>query len=146
MWRPNIRNRTFDWMGEQFAPLIDKGHFLGHSPIGFQKHNLPPVNLKQNGHLFEMEVSVPGFKKEELEIVVKDDILTIRGEKKEKKKEVSNYILEEFDTSSFERRFRLDQGIGHEKITAKYDNGLLLITFDDVPKEEEKLYQEVEVH
>ena len=145
MWRPNIRNHTFDWMGEKFAPLIDRDHFLGHSAIGNLKHNIPLVNFKKEGYLFEMEVAVPGFAKDELEILVKDDILTIKGEKRGKKMETSQYILEEFDTDSFERRFRLGEGIGHEKITARYENGLLVISFSDVPKEEEKMYQEVEV-
>lgn len=147
MWRPKISNHTFDWMGEKFSPLIDKEHFLGHSPIGYQKWNLPAVNVVKKGNLFEMEIAVPGFRKDELEVIVKDDILTIRGEKSAKNGQSDTvYILEEFNKDSFERRFRLGQGIGHEKIEAVYENGLLKLSFIDVPKEAEKEYQEIMVN
>ena len=132
-------------MGEKFAPMFDKDHFLGHSPIGVPKWKLPLVNLKKKGHLFEMELLIPGFEKEELEIIVQDDILTVKGEKSKKSSAASDYILEEFDVESFERRFRLDKGIGHEKIEAEYRNGVLKLTFIDVPKEKEVDYQEVAV-
>lgn len=93
-----------------------------------------------------MEVVVPGFKKEELEVSLQDDVLTIRGQKSypasEKKGE---YIMEEFDIDSFERKFKLARTIAHEKISAKYENGVLRLTFTDVPKEEEKAYQKVKV-
>lgn len=147
MWRPNLANRTFDWMGERFSPLIDKAHFLGHSPIGYPKWNLPAVNILKKGNLFEMEIAVPGFKKDELEVIVKDDILTICGEKKAKNgQKDARYILEEYNRDYFERRFRLGEGIGHEKIQAVYHEGLLKLTFTDVPKEAERDYQEVMIN
>ncbi|MCB0586866.1 MAG: Hsp20/alpha crystallin family protein [Phaeodactylibacter sp.] len=146
MWRAKIKNRSFDRMGEEYARLIDPNHFLGRSAFDIHYKNMPPVNIIQEGKLFEMEVIVPGFTKEELAVTVKDDILTIRGEKSvapEDKK--GEYILEEFGLDSFERKFKLARAIGHEKITAKYENGILRLTFIDVPKEEEKAYKKVAV-
>ena len=146
MWRAKIKNRAFDRMGEEYAKLIDPDHFLGRSAFDIHYKDMPPVNIIQEGKLFEMEVMVPGFRKEELEITVKDDILTIRGEKSTSKGEKkSKYILEEFDFDSFERKFKLAHAVGHEKITARYDNGILRLTFVDVPKEEEKAYKKVAV-
>lgn len=146
MWRPKLNNRTFDWMGEGFAPLIDRNHFLGRSPIGNPKWNIPAVNVLKKENLFEMEIAVPGFDKRELEVVVKDDILIIKGEKARKNGQLdAKYILEEFQRDAFERRFRLGQGIGHEHIHAVYENGILKLTFSDVPKEIEKIYQEIAV-
>ncbi|MCB9301985.1 MAG: Hsp20/alpha crystallin family protein [Lewinellaceae bacterium] len=147
MIRPPIKNRSFDRMGEKFATLIDPNHFLGRSSLDIHQHpHLPPVNILKKGLLFEMEVVVPGFKKEELEVSLQDDVLTIRGQKSypasEKKGE---YIMEEFDIDSFERKFKLARTIAHEKISAKYENGVLRLTFTDVPKEEEKAYQKVKV-
>ncbi len=133
-------------MGEEYARLIDPNHFLGKSAFDIHYKNLPPVNIIQEGKLFEMEVMAPGFGKDELEITVKDDILTIRGEKSTSKKEKGGkYIIEEFDFNSFERKFKLANAIGHEKITAKYDNGILRLTFIDVPEEEEKAFKKVAV-
>lgn len=149
MLRPNLRNRTFDWMGESWGPLVDPHHFLGRSPFDISWHldkKKPAVNVKKNGELFEMQVAVPGFAKEDIEITVKDDILTIRGEKKTMEKETeSDFVIKGFSTDSFERKFKLGKGIGHEKIKAKYENGVLTLTFIDVPTEKEKWYKKVEV-
>ena len=149
MLRANLKNRTFDWMGERWAPLVDPHHFLGRSPFDIPWHldkKKPAVNVKKNGELFEMQVALPGFAKEDIEITVKDDILTICGEKKTVEKEAeSDFVIKEFSTDSFERKFKLGKGIGHEKIKAKYENGVLTLTFIDVPTEEEKWYKKVEV-
>jgi len=146
MWRAKIKNRSFDRMGEEYAKLIDPNHFLGRSSFDIHYKDVPPVNIIQEGKLFEMEVMAPGFSKDELEITVKDDILTIRGEQSTSKKDKGGkYIVEEFDFKSFERKFKLANAIGHEKITAKYDNGILRLTFIDVAEEEEKAFKKVAV-
>ncbi|MEK7256143.1 MAG: Hsp20/alpha crystallin family protein [Bacteroidota bacterium] len=143
MFRPATRNHAFEWMGENYAPLIDTNHFMGRSLLGQKRRNMPAANIKRDENLYEMEVAVPGFGKEDLEISVKDDILTIRGERKRKVNQNSQFILEEFDLDTFERRFRLGQGIGHEKISAKLENGLLHLAFQDVPEMEEQDFQKV---
>lgn len=146
MWKNRLKNHTFDWMGERYAPFFDSDHFLGHSPIGNTKWNLPPVNVSQKDDRYVMEIFVPGFKKEELEVIADDDILTVRGEQQHKSSEKKDdYIIEEFDNRHFERRFRLANGIGHEKIEAKYEDGVLKIYFKDVPKAEERQFQKIEV-
>jgi len=134
-------------MGERFAPLVDTDHFLGRSAldIPWKKKN-PRVNIRQDGKIFEMEVAVPGFQKEELEIAVKKDVLSIRAEKRASEKENdSEFILEEFNFDSFERKFKLAKSISREKINAEYEKGILRLTFIEVPAEEEKELQEVEV-
>lgn len=133
-------------MGEKFASIIDPNHFLGRSSLDIHYHDLPPVNIRREGPLFEMEVLVPGFSKEEIDVTLHDDVLSIRGHKShssgEKKGE---YIMEEFEVDSFERKFKLARSIAHEKIAAKCENGVLKLTFTDVPEEEEKAYQKVKV-
>ncbi len=146
MLRPHI-NRAFDRMGETWAHKIDPEHFLGRSAFDLPwKKPKPAANIKKEGTFFELELAVPGFKKEEIEISVKNDLLTICG-KKSKSDAVfeSEYILEEFDFDSFERCFKLSPTISHEKITAKLENGVLRLTFTDVPKEQERAYQKVKV-
>ncbi len=149
MWRAKISNRAFDRMGERYARLIDPYHFLGRSAfdIPYDKDKMiPPVNIKKEGELFTLELAVPGFEKEEIKVILKNDRLTVKGEKStkgESKKE--GFILEEFDFNSFERTFKVAESIAHEKISAKLENGVLKITFVDVPEEEESAYQTVEV-
>ena len=55
------------------------------------------------------------------------------------------YILEEFKMDAFERSFRLDPSIAKEKITAEFKDGILTLTFIDVPKEEERERRLVEL-
>ena len=55
MWRANIKNRAFDWMGEEFARLIDRNHFLGRSAFDIPYRKKPPVNIIRVGKLYEME-------------------------------------------------------------------------------------------
>lgn len=146
MWRPNISNRAFDRMGERYSRLIDPYHFLGKSSfdIPWKSENLPAANIRVEDEIFHLELMVPGFKKEEITITLCDGILTVKGEKKEKEaKKSEGYILEEFRLDAFERCFRLDPSIAKEMITADYTDGLLTLTFIDVPKEEEKDRREV---
>lgn len=148
MWRAKISNRAFDRMGERYAHLIDPYHFLGRSAfeIPWNKDRLiPPANIKVDGELFTLELAVPGFTKEEIKVVLEDNVLIVKGEKSTKGTKDDGFILEEFDFSSFERKFKVADTIAHEKITAKLENGVLHLTFVDVPKEEEAAYQTVDV-
>ena len=147
MLRPNIKNRTFDWMGEKFAPIIDPHHFLGRSSIDpFWGKSRPWVNIKKNGKIYEMEIAVPGFDKKEITVRIDDDILTIKGQKKKlEEKSTSEFVLKEFEMDAFERKFRLAKNIGHEKVEAECKNGILKIIFIDVPEEEETKVKEVNV-
>lgn len=149
MWRPNINNRTFDRMGERYAHVIDPYHFLGRSSLEWphKKNFVPPINLRKSDQLFVLEIAVPGFTKEEIEITVNDDILKIRGEKVQKEASPDKeLILEEFNYDAFERSFKLAKGLGHEKINARLESGILSLEFIDVPETEEKMYQKVTVH
>ncbi|MDX1942674.1 MAG: Hsp20/alpha crystallin family protein [Saprospiraceae bacterium] len=147
MLRAKIRNRAFDRMGENFAHLIDPDHFLGRTAFDIPYHKeMPPANIRKEGKIFELELAVPGFTKDELEVIVKDGVLTIRGERsRSEHSETSQYILEEFNYNSFERSFRLAENVAQEDIVAKYENGLLKLTFIDVPEEEERNYRKVKV-
>jgi HSP20 family protein len=146
MWRPAVRNHAFDWMGERYAPLFDPDHFLGHNAFTFpyRKRNL--VNVKEKENLFELEVAVPGFAKNELNVTMENNVLIIKGEKKAKKAGTDEkYIIEQFDRDSFEKRYCLTREIAREQIKARYENGILYVTFTDVPKEEDKPAREVSV-
>lgn len=147
MFRAYIHNHSFDRMGERYARLIDGDHFLGRSAFDIHRpKKQPPVNVKKNGVFYELEVAVPGFDKDELAVFVKNDILTVTGEKSlSVEDKTDEYVQQEFEATSFERSFQLAPGFGREKITAVYQNGILRLTFYDVPPEEEKATQDVEV-
>lgn len=147
MQKLSLRNKSFGRIGDGYAPVIDHDHFLGHSAFQFPwKKDLkkPAVNLQQRGEEFVLEIAVPGFAKDELSVSIQDDLLLVRGQKKHAEKmEDVHYILEEFDTESFERRFRLSPTIMEDRIRAKYENGVLRLFFYESPDEDLSLKRDI---
>lgn len=87
-----------------------------------------PVNIKQTDKGFGIELSVPGYNKEEIQIEVENKILKIKGEHKVDSNENSeNYTRREFTKSSFERSFSLPTDIKEDEILASYNNGILTL-------------------
>ncbi|MGB7393419.1 MAG: Hsp20/alpha crystallin family protein [Pricia sp.] len=120
---PSLMNEIFkpDWFG------------------GMENNNggLPAVNIKENETGFELELAVPGRKKEDFNIEIDKDVLTISSEiKHDKETEEENYTRKEFGFSSFKRAFSLPETIDSEKIDANYEDGLLKFV---LPKKEEAL-------
>lgn len=102
-----------------------------------QDFRVPAVNIKENEKDFELELAVPGRKKDDFNIEVDNDILTISSEiSHEDEVKEENYTRREFGFSSFKRSFTLPETIDHSNIEAKYEDGLLKFT---LPKKEEAL-------
>ena len=99
--------------------------------------NVPAVNIKENDENFELELSVPGFEKDDFNIEVDDNVLTISSEvKSENETKEDTYTRREFSFSSFKRVFTLPETIDDGKINANYENGILRLS---LPKKEEAL-------
>ncbi len=98
--------------------------------------SLPAVNVKETDDDFVIEVAAPGMDKNDFKVNFKNNVLTISSEKKnetEEKKE--SYTRREFSYQSFQRSFTVaENAVIGDKISAKYDNGILHIT---LPKREE---------
>lgn len=100
-------------------------------------HNLPPVNIKENEVDFELELSVPGRTKEDFQIEIDKDVLTVSTEvKTEEVKKEEKYTRREFSFKSFKRAFTLPNSIDAENIKANYENGILNFV---LPKKAEAL-------
>jgi len=147
MWRAEIKNHAFERFGEEFHPVVDSNHFLGRSPFDIQyQQSTPPANLRKDGDLFELELAVPGFTKEEIEITLKDDVLVVKGEKsRAERRPGAEFIMEEFDFDSFERAFKLASGIAHEQIAASCEHGILKLSFTHTPVEDERAYRKIKI-
>ena len=143
---PNIRSYHEGRRRNHIIPLVHRRDFLNTKPLEILWDSmLPPANLKKNANIFELELALPGFEKNEIEVKVTDDILTIHAEKSKTQAVESDFVLKEFEMDIVERKFKLGKGIGHEKITAVYNNGILKLTFEDVPVEEEVKVKQVEI-
>jgi HSP20 family protein len=97
---------------------------------------LPAVNIKENTDGFMVEMAAPGMTKDDFKIELNNDLLTISSEKKNEHetKEGETYTRREYSYQSFSRSFTLPKSVDAEKISAKYENGILSI---EIPKKEE---------
>ena len=101
------------------------------------RDTFPQVNIQDNETSFELELSVPGRKKEDFNIEINEQVLTISNEaKKEEEVKGGGYTRKEFSYSSFKRSFTLPDTVNEEGIKASYENGILRFT---LPKKEESL-------
>jgi len=94
----------------------------------------PPVNITEKNEAYHIEVSAPGWQKENFNVKLDGNLLTISAEKKEEvKDETAKVIRKEYSNKSFKRSFTLDEKIEASNISAKYENGVLKL---DLPKKE----------
>ena len=94
------------------------------------------TDVIDNGDSFELNAELPGFKKEDINLSIENDCLTISAERKLNKEEkVPNFIKRERFYGSYSRSFDLS-GIDVDKISAAYVDGVLKLT---LPKEAEEV-------
>lgn len=98
---------------------------------------VPAANIKELDDRYHIELSAPGYNKDNIKVSVEDDTLTITGELKTEKKE--NYVKREFRSGNFKRSFNLNGMINVEKIDAKYLDGILVVDLPKVDQEVKKL-------
>lgn len=96
---------------------------------------VPSVNIKEFDSQFEIELAVPGMKKDDFEIEVEDGVLSISSTQEEEQfNEKGKYTRREFSYSSFRRSFTLPDSVNPTKIDATYKEGVLLVL---LPKQKE---------
>jgi len=91
-----------------------------------RSHSVPSVNSLENNDSFEIDLAVPGMKKEDFTIELNDKILVISSETSNTM-ENDKMRLNEFNFSSFQRSFRVPDSVDQDKIKANYKNGILKI-------------------
>jgi HSP20 family protein len=107
----------------------------GSGSPSFGTMNVPAANIIENKDHYEVNLAAPGMKKDDFNIDVEGNLLTISAEKEEKKEEKDErYSRQEFSYTSFSRTFTLPNWVNKDKIDASYDNGLLKV---HLPKTEE---------
>ncbi len=98
---------------------------------------VPAVNVKESEKDFELELAVPGRKKEDFNVEIDNGVMTISSEQKsENTVSDENYTRREFGYSSFKRSFTLPKTVNADQINATYEDGVLKFV---LPKKEEAL-------
>jgi HSP20 family protein len=103
----------------------------------------PTVDLTDTNGEFTLTAELPGVKPKDVEVNVEDDALTIRGEKKEERKEeTKNRRLYERSYGSFERSFTLPRSVDPDQVKADFENGVLTV---HLPKREGAMGRKIEI-
>ena len=109
---------------------------------GHHVANLMKTDIKEFDDKYEVEIDLPGFKKDEVTAELNDGYLTISAEKgldKDEKDKENRYIRRERYAGSMSRSFYVGESLTEQDIHAKYENGILTL---DVPKEDKKAVPE----
>jgi len=127
-----------DFVPTSFSNLIDRffNDAVARSGGSSQFSFVPRVDILEDEKAFELHVAVPGMNKEDFKIDLNDNYLTVSGERKfSKEKKENNFYSVETQYGTFSRTFTLPENVDAQKISAKYNNGILEIL---VPKDEKK--------
>ncbi|UCD85006.1 MAG: Hsp20/alpha crystallin family protein [Deltaproteobacteria bacterium] len=103
----------------------------------------PPVDIYETGDNIIMKAELPGISKNDINLEVKDNTLTLKGERKfEKEVKEENYHRIERSYGTFQRSFALPTNIERDKVEAKFQDGILEVT---LPKVEEAKPKQIKV-
>ena len=103
----------------------------------------PSVDIYENKDHIVLEAELPGMKREDFDLSIENNVITLRGERRfEKQDEGDNFHRVERSYGSFSRSFTLPQTVQTDHVTAEYRNGVLRVT---MPKREEVKARRIEV-
>ena len=125
-----------DWM-DDFG--FRDNFFGGKNPL-YGKHakNIMKTDVRETDKGYELDVDLPGFKKDEIKVQLKDGYLTLaaaKGLDKDEKDKEGNYIRRERYAGTLSRSFYVGDAVSEEDIHAKYEDGILNLS---VPKKAPK--------
>ena len=127
-------NQLFDWRNRNFSSTTT---------------TLPSVNVRETGNEFVVEMAAPGMKKEDFQIELHNDVLTIRSEQKhenEQQEGNGQYTRREFSYQSFQRSFNFNNRVVDDaQINATYRDGILRLTLPKREEAREKPARQIEV-
>ena len=117
-----------------------ENEFFGRKNPLYGKHskNMMKTDIRETDHSYELDIDLPGFKKEDIDVSLENGYLTIstsKGIDKDEKDNDGKYIRRERYSGSMSRSFYVGEGITHEDIKAKYEDGILKLS---MPKDLDK--------
>ena len=140
-WKPvdelTTLRREMDSLWDRFFPEKHLGErFLGHEW-------LPSIDLTETKDKYVVKAELPGLEAKDVDISITDDVLTIRGEKKEETetKDERHFFVERH-WGTFERQIKLPALVKTDKIDASFEKGVLTVS---LPKTEETKKKEVKI-
>jgi HSP20 family protein len=119
-----LRPRIFDEFMLPWNDLTGDGELFPE-----WRTTVPAVNISEDQNSYQLSLAAPGMKKDDFRIDLDGDTLTIHAEKESEKEDSSRkFTRREYEYRSFSRSFTLPDGVDREKIDARYENGVLLLS------------------
>lgn len=140
MMLPTIfgENLFDDFMDDAF----ERNFFGGRNPLyGKHSKNLMKTDVKETATGYELDIDLPGFKKDEISAHLEDGYLTVsaaKGVDKDEKDNEGRYIRRERYSGSMTRSFYVGNALTEEDIKAKYEDGILSLS---IPKKDQKVVE-----
>lgn len=123
-----------DWFDDAMTPF-----FTGRDPLyGKHARNLMRADVRETDGAYELDVDLPGFKKDEINVELKDGYLTIsaaKGLDKDEKDKEGKYIRKERYAGACSRSFYVGD-VQQKDVSAKYEDGILKVTLPKQAKKE----------
>ena len=120
-----------------FDDWFDKDFFPGRNPLyGKNAKNMMKTDIREHDAGYELDVDLPGFKKDEINIELENGYLTIsaaKGLDKDEEDKKGKYIRKERYAGAMQRSFYVGDAVTEEDIKAKYENGILRLS---IPKKD----------
>ena len=128
-----------DFFSDPFGMMVPQGR----DPL-YGKHgkNLMKTDVRETENSYELDIDLPGFKKDEVNVELKNGYLTIQAAKgldKEEQDKKGKYIRQERYAGAMSRSFYVGEDVKQEDVKAKYENGILKLS---IPKTPEKKAEE----
>jgi HSP20 family protein len=127
-----------DFVPTSFSHLVDRFFNESTGRSGGSAYSfVPKVDIIENEKSFEIQLAVPGVNKEDFKIDLKENRLSVSGERKFPQGQNEKHFRSiETPYGAFRREFVLPDNVDQENIQARYNNGILELV---VPKDEKKL-------
>lgn len=124
---------------DDFFNDFDEDFFGKKNPLyGKHAQNMMKTDIREKDDSYELDVDLPGFKKDEIKVQLKDGYLTLsaaKGLDKDQQDKQGNYIRRERYAGTMSRSFFVGEDVAQEDIHAKYEDGILRLS---VPKKAPK--------
>ena len=122
--KPLVYNSCADRTLNQLLGNLEKENY----------YSIPQANVSEGKDSFKIEITVPGYSKEQIGIQFQENVLMVKGSVEENSNQEEKYLTREFGLKSFIRRFSIPKTADTDHINAAFSNGILTIT---IPKKEE---------
>ncbi len=144
IFSPSFTDSIVEALDKSFSP--DFNVYTGTKGL---RSKMPSVDIRELDSAYVMEADLPGFSENEIDISLKDRVMTLssihseENEEEKKDDEKQSYIMKERSLSQFIRKFSLPDDIEEEEVSANFKNGVLTV---NIPKRAERQAKKIEIN